>query len=81
MDIFNFFIGRIDPKLESQLTSIKNLGRVGKKKRAGSRMTLLSPWKQGHPKCRCSHVVSSQPWYLEVRQKRCTHIREAIFLE
>jgi hypothetical protein len=35
MDIFKFFIGRIDPKLESQSTSIKNLGRVGKKKEQG----------------------------------------------
>jgi hypothetical protein len=33
MDIFNLFIGRIDPKLESQSTSIKNLGRVGWKKK------------------------------------------------
>ena len=28
---------------------------------------------QGLPKCRYSHVVSSQLEYLEVRQKRCTH--------
>jgi hypothetical protein len=28
---------------------------------------------QGLPKCRYSHVVSSQLGYLEVRQKRCTH--------
>jgi hypothetical protein len=29
--------------------------------------------KEGLPKCRYSHVVSSQS-NLEVRQKRCTHI-------
>ena len=80
MDIFKLFIGPIDPKLELKSALSKGIDMLDGKKKSRVMMTLLFSWKQGHPKCRYSHVVSSQPWYLEARQKRCTHIREAIFL-
>jgi len=41
-------------------------------------VTIDAALGQGLPKCRYSHGVSSQPGYMEVRQKRCTHTREAI---
>ena len=81
MVIFKLFIGPIDPILELKSALPEAIDLLAGKKKSRVMMTLLFIWKQGHPKCRYSHVVSSQPWYLEARQKRCTHIREAIFLK